>query len=309
MQVHKYGSLFCSVVDTGFKECKAGTFATLDQCGKVRKCGCGAEHNHFFQLSELKAKLKEHSREAHDEICQTLKQGKLNSHDNVQRLAQMLERLYHITLSRGNDGKVCPPKGLSWPPEYSTKTPKVGIVMGLYDPQHDRYHDKSSDPSSGTSTNTINANAGSNALRMSAVTVQPVVAANAAQLPAVHLTVAHPSPMQPAAPANVAAQPSLAALVAVQSAAPVAAVIGYKRPRADDANPELMPTFPALPMPRAGHHLASIEKRITGMSFEHEPVWNRLKRLENEMELDPTSDMSIKKRIDRIEKEAISMAL
>jgi len=65
---------------------------------------------------------------------------------------------------------------------------------------------------------------------------------------------------------------------------------------------------PKLPMPRAEHHLASIKKRITGKSFEDEPVWHRLARLEKEFELD-SAGTSIKKRINRLEKEAIAKAM
>ena len=60
-------------------------------------------------------------------------------------------------------------------------------------------------------------------------------------------------------------------------------------------------------MPSAGNHLASIEMRVKGTSFEHMPAVERLKQLEKELDLEHPSDMSIKKRIQRIETETTSM--
>ena len=71
-----------------------------------------------------------------------------------------------------------------------------------------------------------------------------------------------------------------------------------------DADPE--PTFPALPMPLPGAHLAAIEKRIMGKSFQHESVpIKRLEQLESHLGIELTNNMSIEKRIIQIENKAI----
>lgn len=133
-------------------------------------------------------------------------------------------------------------------------------------------------------------------------------------------------PGQQAGQANTAAQlpiqslpsvtpPSALPIVAL-SLAPVASpspdVVAAPPPTVDaqavDANPELMPTFPALPMPLPGGHLAAIEKRIMGKSFQHESATiERLEQLERHLGLPLPSNMSIEKRIIRIETKAISI--